>query len=180
MSYKFSCFLNCFLHLKRETAFYHCQATPLRSLTPSSSPLQKSAEIWPLEVEIPLPTHSPTSPCHTHPQLFAQDLQHRASSVFCSGLFSFSWPAFWGIPRVHPVFLLGCLVAWMVKDLPAAQENRVQPLGQEDPLEKEMATHSSTLAWKIPWTEEPGKLQPMGSQRVRHNFMFTLSKIKYP
>ena len=70
MSYKFSCFLNCFLHLKRETAFYHCQATPLRSLTPSSSPLQKSAEIWPLEVEIPLPTHSPTSPCHTHPQLF--------------------------------------------------------------------------------------------------------------
>ena len=70
MSYKFSCFLNCFLHLKRETAFYHCQATPLRSLTPSSSPLQKSAEMWPLEVEIPLPTHSPTSPCHTHPQLF--------------------------------------------------------------------------------------------------------------
>ena len=64
----------------------------------------------------------------------------------------------------------------MVKDLPAAQENRVQPLGQEDPLEKEMATHSSTLAWKIPWTEEPGKLQPMGSQRVRHNFMFTLEE----
>ena len=45
----------------------------------------------------------------------------------------------------------------------------VQSLGQEDPLEKEMATHSSTLAWKIPWTEEPGRLQSMGSQRVGHN-----------
>ena len=50
----------------------------------------------------------------------------------------------------------------MVKNLPAMQETQVQSLGQEDPLEKEMATHSSTLAWKIPWTEEPGRLQPMG------------------
>ena len=47
----------------------------------------------------------------------------------------------------------------------------VQPLGQEDPLEKEMATHSSILAWKIPWTQEPGGLQSMGSQRVRHNLV---------
>ena len=56
----------------------------------------------------------------------------------------------------------------MVKNLPIMQETQVQSLGQEDPLEKEMATHSSILAWKIPWTEEPGGLQSMGSQRVRH------------
>jgi len=57
----------------------------------------------------------------------------------------------------------------MVKSLPAMQETRVQFLGQKDPLEKEMATHSSTLAWRIPWTEEPGRLQSMESQRVRHD-----------
>ena len=61
------------------------------------------------------------------------------------------------------------LVAQTVKRLPVLQETRVQSLGWEDPLEKEMATHSSTVAWKIPWTEEPGKLQPMGSQRVGHD-----------
>ena len=55
----------------------------------------------------------------------------------------------------------------MVKRLPATHETQVLSLGQEDPLEKEMATHSSTLAWTIPWTEEPGRLQSMGSQRVR-------------
>ena len=49
------------------------------------------------------------------------------------------------------------------------QETQVQPLGQEKPLEQEMATHSSILAWKIPWTEEPGGLQSMGSQRVGHD-----------
>ena len=54
----------------------------------------------------------------------------------------------------------------MVKNLPAMQETRVQSLGQEDPLEKRMATHSSVLAWRIPRTEEPGDLQSMGSQRV--------------
>ena len=57
----------------------------------------------------------------------------------------------------------------MVKNPPAMQETQVQSLGQEDPLEKEMATHSSVVAWKIPWTEEPGGLQSMGSQRVRHD-----------
>ena len=59
------------------------------------------------------------------------------------------------------------LVAETVKNLPAMQETQVQPLGWEDPLEKGMATHSSILAWRIPWTEEPGKLQSMGLQRVR-------------
>ena len=57
----------------------------------------------------------------------------------------------------------------MVKHLPAVWETQVQSLGWEDPLEKEMATHSSTLAWKIPWREEPGGLQSMGSQRVGHS-----------
>ena len=61
------------------------------------------------------------------------------------------------------------LVAQMVKNLPAIQETQVQSLSREDPLEKEMATHSSILAWKIPWTEEPEGLQSMGSQRVEHN-----------
>ena len=56
-----------------------------------------------------------------------------------------------------------------VKRLPIMWETQVQSLGQEDVLEKEMATHSSTLAWKIPWTEEPGRLQSLGSQRVGHD-----------
>ena len=61
------------------------------------------------------------------------------------------------------------LVAQMVKRLPTTRETRVQSLDREDLLEKEMATHSSTLAWKIPWTEEPSRLQSMVSQRVRHD-----------
>ena len=60
-------------------------------------------------------------------------------------------------------------MAQMVKRLPAMQETWVQSLGQEDPLEKAMAPHSSTIAWIIPWMEEPGKLQSMGSQRVGHD-----------
>ena len=61
------------------------------------------------------------------------------------------------------------LVAQMVKHLSTMQETRVRSLGREDPLEKEMEIHSSTIAWKIPWTEKPGRLQSMGSQRVRHD-----------
>ena len=57
----------------------------------------------------------------------------------------------------------------MVKDLPAMLETCAQSLGQEDPLEKEMATHSSILAWRIPWTEEPGRLQIMVLQRIGHD-----------
>ena len=63
----------------------------------------------------------------------------------------------------------------MVKHLPAMQETHVQPLGWEDPLEKEMATQSSTLACKIPWMEELGMLQSIGLQRVGHDFTFFLS-----
>ena len=61
------------------------------------------------------------------------------------------------------------MVAQMVKHLPAMQETWVQPLGQEDALEEGMATQSSILAWRIPWTEEPGRLQSMGLQRVGHD-----------
>ena len=61
------------------------------------------------------------------------------------------------------------LIAQIVKNLPAGQETWVQSLSQEDPLEKGMATHSSILAWRIPWTEEHGGLQSLGSQRVGHD-----------
>ena len=62
------------------------------------------------------------------------------------------------------------LVAQMLKNLPTVQETWVQSLGGENPLEKELATHSSALAWRIPWTEKPGRLQFMGSQRVEHDW----------
>ena len=68
-----------------------------------------------------------------------------------------------------PFGLWASLVAQMVKRLPAMWKTRVQSLGWEDPLEKEMANHSSTLAWKIPWTEERGGLQSRGLHRVRHD-----------
>ena len=72
------------------------------------------------------------------------------------------------------------LVAQMVKCLPTMWETRVQFLGWEDPLEKEMATHSSILVWKIPWTEEPGRLQSMGSQRVGLHFTTVSPTIIWP
>ena len=67
------------------------------------------------------------------------------------------------------VYIGASLVAQMVKNLPAMQETWVQSLGPKDPLEEEMATHSSILAWRIPWIEEPSRLQSMGSQRVGHD-----------
>ena len=66
-------------------------------------------------------------------------------------------------------FNMTYLVAQMVKGLSTMRETQVQSLGREDPLEKEMATHSSTLAWRIPWAEEPGGLQSMGVATSRHN-----------
>ena len=73
------------------------------------------------------------------------------------------------------LYKLSFPVAQMVKSLPAMWETGVQSLGQEDPLEKEMATHSSTLAWKILWMEEPGRLQSMGSQRVGQDLATSLT-----
>ena len=66
-------------------------------------------------------------------------------------------------------YLMASLVAQRLKHLPAMQETWVRYLGQEDPLEKEMATHSSILAWRTPWMEEPGGLQSTGLQRVGHD-----------
>ena len=79
----------------------------------------------------------------------------------CSLYFRFIW--------TRESYLQASLMAQMAKNLPAMQETWVQSPGREDPLEKEMATHSNTLAWKIPWTEEPGGLQSMGSLGVGHN-----------
>ena len=72
----------------------------------------------------------------------------------------------WDVLKRSP---LPSLLAQMVKHLPTMWETRVQSLGREDLLEKEMSTHSSILAWKNPWSEEPGRLQSMGSQRVGHD-----------
>ena len=79
-----------------------------------------------------------------------------------------------GLPLPSPIVTLsipeyGFPVVQLVKNLPAVWETQVPSLGWEALLEKEMATHSRTLAWKIPWTEEPGRLQSLGSQRVRHD-----------
>ena len=74
----------------------------------------------------------------------------------------------------HLVFNWTSLVAQTVKCLSTTWETRVQSLVWEDPLEKEVAIHSSTIAWKIPWTEEPGRLQSMGSQRVGHDWATSL------
>ena len=81
------------------------------------------------------------------------------------------------IRQLHssPMLATGLLVAQMGKCLPAVQETRVRSLAWEDLLEKEMATHSSTLAWKIPRTEDPGRLQFMGLQRVGHDSVTSLS-----
>ena len=86
----------------------------------------------------------------------------------------FTSESFISIFRGFPGGSRTSLVAQMVKRLSTMRETWVRSLGQEDPLETEMAIHSSTIAWKIPWTEEPGRLQPMGSQRVRHDWVTSL------
>ena len=71
--------------------------------------------------------------------------------------------------KIDLCVITSLVAAQTVKCLPTMQETQVQSLDWEDPLEKEIATHSSTVAWKIPWTEECGRLQSMGSQRAGHN-----------
>ena len=85
----------------------------------------------------------------------------------------YNW-ATWETPINDYFTILASPVAQTVKRLPAMRETRVQFLGQEDPLEKKMAIHSSTLAWKIPWMEEPDRLQSMGLQRVGHDWATSL------
>ena len=72
-------------------------------------------------------------------------------------------------PWVQTMGKTSTMVALMVKNVPAIWETQVRSLGWEDPLEKEMTTHFTILVWRIPWTEEPGRVQSMGSQRVRHD-----------
>ena len=72
-------------------------------------------------------------------------------------------------PIICPLFYIPSLVAQTVKNLPAILETCIQSLGQEDPLEKDMATHSSILVWRIPWTEEPGGLQSKGPKRTQYD-----------
>ena len=84
-------------------------------------------------------------------------------------LILFSDPSSFSYGDLTSALSITSMVAQVVKNLPAVQVTQVQSLGQEDPLEKGMATHSSILAWRIPKTEEPGRLQSMGLQRVRHN-----------
>ena len=92
---------------------------------------------------------------------------------FCSILFKL---VFLLTPIIlHPTYWGASLVAQMVKRLPTMWETRVRSLGQKNLLEKEMATHSSTLAWKSPWVGEPGRLQSMGSQRVGQDWAISLS-----
>ena len=93
----------------------------------------------------------------------------RLSGFLCQLPQLFSYIALPTFFFFYPDSFGASLVSQMVKHLPAMQETWVRSLGQEDPLEKKMATHSSTLAWRIPWTEELGGLQSMGSQRVGHD-----------
>ena len=85
----------------------------------------------------------------------------------------------WIWERVCP-WACASQVAQLIKNLPAMQETQIWSLGWEDPLEKDMATHSSILAWRIPWTEEPGRLQSMGLQRVGHNWACTHADTDLP
>ena len=125
-------------------------------------------------------------------------LQHhssKASILLCSAFFivqlshpymttgkTIAWTIWTFVDKVTSLLfnMLSRLVIWAslvaqrLKHLPGMQETWVRSLGQEDSLEKEMAPHSSTLAWRIPWREEPGRLQSMGSQRVRHDWATSL------
>ena len=142
---------------------------------------------------MPLPKLPPPlrigSPQHLHwPNPFpASTWSSHCSALFCLEGFGESSGFYHGKLKsattafcpLHVVMLkcrrhsvgINSLVPQMVKNLPAVQETKVRSLGWEDPLEKEMATHSSILTWKISWTEEPGGLQSMGSQRVVHDWL---------
>ena len=84
---------------------------------------------------------------------------------------AYDWSDLAAAATAQQQYIRASLVAQMVKNPPAMQETQDQSWGQEDPLEKGMATHSSILAWRFPWTEEPGRLQSMGLRRVRHDWV---------
>ena len=118
----------------------------------------------------------PWKAAHPWPEAFHQespDINPSALS-YCSSVIPECWPLpifllFFPLLIIILILYQGFPVAQTVKNLPAVQETQVRSLGQEDPLEKEIASHSSILACRIPWIEEAGGLQSMGSQRVRHN-----------
>ena len=103
--------------------------------------------------------------------IFMTDVNSGPISFFYRWLFSLPTQFIKGTN----LFLRASLVAQRLKHLPPMRETWVRSLGQEDPLGKEMVTHSSILAWRIPWTEKPGRLQSTGSQRVGHDFTFTFN-----
>ena len=84
---------------------------------------------------------------------------------------------FWFQSSIWPI--RASLIAQMVKNLPAMKETQVQSLGQEDPLEKDMATHSCSITWRIPWPEEPSGLQSIGLQGVRHSWRDLTHVVNY-
>ena len=124
--------------------------------------------VW-INFSFSLPVHPfASSSCNTHSSVRNHLKDHFLQKVFFDSfkLISYSSSIYFLSLTLSQPLLFSSLVAQMVKCLPAVQKTWVQSLGREDPLEKEIATHSSILAWKIPWMEEPGRLQSMGSQRV--------------
>ena len=115
--------------------------------------------------------HLLTAMFHGNPVPLHRQPHSCAFSVSADDTSKFKSPPFM---KIRATQTGASLVAQTVKRLPTVRETRVRSLSQEDPLEKEMATHSSTLAWKLPWTEEPGRLQSMGSQRVGRNWATSL------
>ena len=161
--------------LYSRTLFIHCTHNRLRLPTPDSQP-------------VPVPFPSPLSTANLLSMSIGQflccgelPLRRLWGSIYawCHTAFAFLWlPSLRMIVSgricvaANGIILLfwgAFLVARMVKNLPAMRETQVRSLGWEDHLEKEMANHCSILAWKIPWTEEPLRLQSKGSYRVRHD-----------
>ena len=121
-----------------------------------------AAKMFPLCYQL---RHNPLSPSALTSQRLSIEWAGDESTVVHNKKI-FTNPCFWKWNRGENC-MLASLEVQVEKNLPAMQETWVWSLGQEDPLEKGMATHSSILAWRILWTEEPGRLQSMGSQRVR-------------
>ena len=132
-------------------------------IQPSSLSISRTFPSSQIETLDPLNNNSPLpaspSPGNHHSTFCLYEFNYSGSLLVFLSLASYNWAS---------------LVAQMVKRLPTMRETWVRSLGLEDLLEKEMATHSSILAWRIPWTEDPGRLQSMGSQRVRHDWVTSL------
>ena len=100
--------------------------------------------------------------------------RHRIKNLHWKVFFLFIFFPYW-ITLIDKLYLYSSLVAQWLKHLPPMRETQLRSLGREDPLEKEMVIHSSILAWRIPWTEKPGRLQSTGSQRVGHDWATSLT-----